>query len=608
MTSWTKFVLGFALILAAISLAAPLLGAHPHSVGVTYNVDDHMVYAAWMRQAMDGAFFFDNRFTFDEQPRMTVHLYFWVLGIVAKGLGVIWTPIIARALFTFFAVWLLGRWIERITEDSLARRLALVFGCLGGGVGYLVWHNFGVAIVKPSPLSGLLAGRLPIDVWQPEAFFFPSLITNGLFMVSLTLMLLVFLKGLDAQSGWKPVAWGALAMGLLMNIHSYDVLLVALVWLGFGVSQLSPYANLKTALASTTATVDRGHLARWAARVGVMGLGAIPAAAWFLHVLSKDRVFQMRAETPTYSPQFMSVLMGLLPAILLITVDWARRRQFAGLGLVLLWVVLGLVSRSHDPNGFWLSGPAFGVLLGVSLATCWFLAQPNPALSLVHCWAIIGLIAPFFPALFQRKLAMGLFVPFGILAGLALAQILASVPKEKRRLPVALAALFVCGSSVLWLVRDAMLRSLNVSNTTLHTTSLSPDLKTIVEYLSGRNARVIAPPGNWNPDPEPDRFREPIIPDWNPILSGLTGSYTLAGHWSETPAYAKRRELMRKAFYAPEATESTQLGLIQLYGLDYAVVPKLSAESKPYWASFEGMGKPVFTGEHWILLDLKSRE
>src|SRR5690242_14703306 len=57
-------------------------------LGVQYNVDDHMVYAAWMRQAMDGRFLFDNRFTTDQQPGLTVHLYFLILGWIAKLLGI----------------------------------------------------------------------------------------------------------------------------------------------------------------------------------------------------------------------------------------------------------------------------------------------------------------------------------------------------------------------------------------------------------------------------------------------------------------------------------------------------------------------------------------
>src|SRR5262249_20318396 len=65
-------------------------------LGVQYNLDDHMVYAAWMRQAMDGRFLFDNRFTTDPQPGLTIHLYFLALGWVAKIFGIVFTMALAR--------------------------------------------------------------------------------------------------------------------------------------------------------------------------------------------------------------------------------------------------------------------------------------------------------------------------------------------------------------------------------------------------------------------------------------------------------------------------------------------------------------------------------
>src|SRR5690606_23444982 len=126
------------------------------------------------------------------------------------------------------------------------------------------------------------------DVWQPEAFVFPSMLTNALFMASLCLILGVFLSFLDAKQSWKPVLPGFICMALLMNIHSYDVLLVALVMVGCLAMQLA----------------RRDADWKWIARAGVIGLGAVPPALWFMHVLRNDSVFQERAATPTFSPNF----------------------------------------------------------------------------------------------------------------------------------------------------------------------------------------------------------------------------------------------------------------------------------------------------------------
>src|SRR5665213_3528558 len=84
-----KFVWRLALVAVFLAVAPAILAvltapAGSSYVGYQYNTDDHMVYAAWMRQAMDGHFFFDNRFTTQAQPGLTVHVYFFLLGLIAK--------------------------------------------------------------------------------------------------------------------------------------------------------------------------------------------------------------------------------------------------------------------------------------------------------------------------------------------------------------------------------------------------------------------------------------------------------------------------------------------------------------------------------------------
>ena len=160
-------------------------------LGIQYNLDDHMVYAGWMRQAMEGHLTFENRFTTDPQPGLTLHLYFLLLGWIAKIAGIPLTMTLARLGFTYLSVILLGRLVEFVTDRTYPRKLALALSVVGGGIGFLVWHNFGTAIVKPNNdfLAGMLLSRLPVDIWQPEGFFLSSAFTNSLFMVSLCLIL-----------------------------------------------------------------------------------------------------------------------------------------------------------------------------------------------------------------------------------------------------------------------------------------------------------------------------------------------------------------------------------------------------------------------------------
>ena len=160
-------------------------------LGVHSNYDDHAVYAAWAKQASEGRFFFENRFTTDEQPGQTIHLYFLVVGWVAKVVGLPLAMHVFRVLFGFLALLALFKFIGRVVEDEDKRPYAFVLSLVCAGIGFLLWRNYG--------FDG------PIDVWQPEAFVFPMLMQNGLFCASLFLMLSVWNCILNARESWKSV-------------------------------------------------------------------------------------------------------------------------------------------------------------------------------------------------------------------------------------------------------------------------------------------------------------------------------------------------------------------------------------------------------------------
>ncbi|MEJ5169614.1 MAG: hypothetical protein WHU10_01370 [Fimbriimonadales bacterium] len=568
-----RFAIQLCIGAAVISLLPSLFGwaTAPTTwryLGAEYNLDDHMVYAAWMRQAAEGRLLFENRFTTDPQPGLTLHLYFLVLGGVSKFLGTPLTTALARALFTALFFWLAFRLISRVTQDVFARKLALSLVALGGGVGFLVWQSFGTTIQRPVPefLASLLLGRLPIDVWQPEAFVFPSMITNGLFMVSLCLMLWLFESVLDAETSWRPVWQGALAFGLLMNIHSYDALLVTLVLVALLACQI---ARRRVSWA-------------WVGRVATMGLGAIPPALWFWHVLRNDPVFQARAATETYSPNFRQVAAGLILLILLTAVSVfapkatyreARRRIAMGCGIgvgILLWIG----AASHQ-DGYWIQSlGAWVALYAVAIAVAAGLSTPNPAKNLFLAWACVGLVAIYFPALFQRKLAMGLQIPWAVLGALGLALVIEGVERNMRNLATVVGLVLVGASSGLWLQRELLYLRWNVSNTTLHSPYLSANAARIVDYLAripGRKV-VLAMPGIAAPLQSPDRFGSPIVPDLNPVLTGMAGCVTYAGHWSETPRYVERRNKLTALFLATSPSQAVE-EVLRESGAEYVVAP-----------------------------------
>ncbi len=563
-----------------------------------------MVYAAWMRQAMDGRFFFDNRFATDPQPGLTVHLYFWVLGLIAKVTGIPVAANLGRLAFTGLFVPLLYRLVKRVSGSVFITRLAITLTVLGGGVGFLVWHNFGRDIVRPVPdaIASSMLGHLPIDVWQPEAFVFPSMLSNGLFMVSLCLILIIFQSFLDARQGWRPVLWGALAIGVLMNIHSYDVLTIAFTMVGF--------------LAMEIAT--KQLTGAWLVRGLAIASGALIPALWFVHVLQSDTVFQARAATPTYSANFRQVFFGYLLMFILalpgLFLRFKEPRRRIGI-LLLTALLIGLFLSSSSAGGeYFLSPAAWAGTAFVGLISLVLLGvNDEPALNLILAWAVMGLVALYFPALFQRKLSMGLSVPWAVLATLGFAEIVKTRERSSRNLATVLAVLVLSATSVLWLARrDPYLIRRDVSNTTVHPVFLNRDEREIVKLLndlsSGRTV-VLAMPGVPSPDVDstnqrlPDEYSTPSMPDLNPIVSGLAGVYTYAGHWSETPDYNARRLDASRVFMAQTPADE-RIAILSKINPDYIVAPSPETYGNRI-ADLRGLGQVVFSGSQFKLIRMK---
>lgn len=605
-----RFVKILAAAVAVVVCMPSLMGvlSAPHGsryLGFQFGTDDQMVYAAWMRQAMQGHILFDNRFTTDAQPGLTVHVYFWVLGLIAKVLGIPLAANLVRAALSAALVFLLHRLIRRVAPDVAATKLGLTLAVLGGGVGFLVWHNFGRAIVLPDSewAKPAMLGLLPTDVWQPEAYAFPSMLVNGLFVFALCLIVAVWICVLDCRESWKPVFPGALCVALLMNAHSYDVLLVALVLVGFAFASLA-----------------RGQLsAIWVARALSIGAGAVIPALWFAHVLSADRVFQARAATETYAPNFRESFFGLLPLIVLALIGFGQRvqggpqwRQWAGVGtLAVLYSALFFAAPSNL-NGYFMSLPAWCAVFAASVASVALLASETPAMNLVAAWAVVGMIAPYFPALFQRKLAMGLSVPWAILAAMALHAMLVNRDRSMRNLANVLGIVVLAASSVRWLAREIGFVKQDVSNTTVQPVFLDADTLKIVGFLdrvSATRTVVLAMPGVPKPAysgdlPIADSFESPVVPDLNPILSGLTGVYTYAGHWSETPDYGKRRGEETSFFLTTTAPERRE-ALLRGSAADYIVAPNPDAFAGLPIADLRSLGTVVVDGDRFRLIKVR---
>jgi hypothetical protein len=579
-------------------------------LGYQFNSDDHMVYSAWMHQASEGRFFFDNRFATDPQPGLTVHLYFFVLGLLGSFVGLSLTAALAKSALSGLFVILLYRLLTRLSSNVFFIKLALSVAVVGGGLGFFIWHRFGEAAVatQGGPIGSLLQGRLPIDVWQPEAFVFPSMLTNGLFMASLCLIVGFFLCVLEARESWRPVPWGFLLLGLLMNIHSYDVLLVVLVLVGF----------LAASIASRTVS------GAWLARVGIMGLGALGPALWFWHVYRNDPVFQARAATDTFTPNFRAVLFGLIVMAALSLVAFAKstaedpvdkKRKVGAYGLAVLLLAL-FVFAGAPYERFWMGLPVWVGFFLSATALIALMAGSNPAWNLFLAWALAGLAAIYFPALFQRKLAMGLSIPWAVLAAAGLWKLTHGVDRGTRNLVAALGILVLSASSVRWFLREGEYIRADVSRTTVHSVFLTNDVVRIVDYLDRQEGRkvVLAMPGIGRKEvvdnsEVADSFQSPYMPDLNAVLSGLAGCYTYAGHWSETPDYLRRRGVAT-AFFLTGMDDAKRREILQEIGATHLVAPVPEAFDEFFeltrseLANVAGLGRIAVDGTQFRLIEL----
>lgn len=549
-------------------------------LGVHSNYDDHAVYASWTKQAQEGEVFFENRFTTDEQAGKTIHLYFLAAGWLAKAVGIPIALHAFRVVFGFLALVALYRLLEGFIEDDRARATAFLLGIVSAGVGFAMWRNYG------------FAG--PIDVWQPEAFVFPMLMQNGLFCAALWLILVVWKRILDARDSWKPVALGAAALLVLTNIHTYDTLLLAIV--GFGL--------LAAMIGAGTFTWA------WLARVAVIGCGALPAVAWFVYVRGIDPVFAARAETETISAPIWWVVAGLIPALFVSAVGLAQggdKRAVLGAGL-LAAAIAALQRSQYRMDQIWASVPLWAGLAVIAALLCWLYRPKSPLYGLLFAWIVMGLVALYYPGLFQRKLAIALALPVGVAAGIGLCGIDA-LKIRSATIVAGLAGLILGASSLMWLARESSMATKNISNTTMHRVYWPSEAREYIGYFRS-NAKegdaVIAMPGIAVPDDfEKPREYALAIPDLNAILAGWGGVKTFIGHWSETPDYVERRGRVMSDLFSAKTTYETAYMLMQEAGANYILAPTGDIARQagvPPRDFYAGLGEVVLEGNEFILV------
>ncbi|MEN6356229.1 MAG: hypothetical protein ABFD83_04000 [Armatimonadota bacterium] len=376
-----------------------------HFLGFIHNIDDSAVYLSWMRQAADGHFFIRNLFTSDPQSARAFNVLFLVMGNFARimHLPLVFVFHLFRVGLGVFLIWSIWRFSKLFLDDPNERGLLIPLIGLSAGIGWMIPN-----VLDPTG---------SVDMWQPEAITFLALYLNPLFLAGLALMVwsFYFLIKMSRTGRAGDAAVAGIMLLLLGNIHTYDVITVACVWIVYIAASCIAEHKLKAEI------ITRSLLA---------ALIALPSIVYQYYIYRTDPVYAARANSPAPSPEIWSF--------------------FAGYGLILIGAIVGSVlwiveHRRRNPERSPLSTLHFPLLI---------------------VWSVVGFALPYIPISQQRKLVMGLHIPLCILCAYALCKLIARVPSSYRRSVFLILMLVMAMSNVKFVAQD--MRLLSVGRTATH--------------------------------------------------------------------------------------------------------------------------------------------
>lgn len=513
----------FYLLLGALALSlasVPYLYGWLHTPpgatysGFTSNIDDCLVYFSWMLEVGRGHVLHHNLFSTEPQSPKLLYLWFVVLGMLGKGVGLPLAFHVGRVLggagLLGAVVWLLR---ESVSSER-ARKLAFALVCFSSGFGWL----FG----GYNPAKGFTLQ--PIDTFQPEAITFLSLYYSPLFAPMTALMVVFFASFLKSErTGKLTDLWPACAAGAFLgNSHTYDVVpLLAVAWAW----------KLFTLFTEATEATEAVRRVKSLRGVFLATAACIPTTAYTAWASRVDPLFKARAWTNegTYTPALWWVLLGF--------------------GLPLLYA---LFSKPFSYPPLEEVHPTPGKMTLSTSATV-----VGTRKRFLFTWLVIGIAIAYLPVPFQRKMLMGAHLPLCLLAGVGLDALTARLSGDFPKIAALFGVLLTAPSNVLYLLADIGRLDSN-AGTTARQPYLSADAVKVLEYLKA-NARetdaVLV-----SPDPTAlKRYPGMFEPSLTAYVSGWAGVICYNGHWSETLQYPRKNGLALRFFRADTDDETRRL-------------------------------------------------
>jgi hypothetical protein len=372
----------------------------------------------------------------------------------------------------------------------------------------------------------------PIDLWQPEAIGFLSLYYSPLFAPALACIVCFWWAFLS-----KNLCVAMLCGFLLGNFHTYDIIplfIIAAIYLLSG-----DIINKK---------LDKSA---WG-RLILIGIATLPTALYQAYAFKAEDVFRNRVAVGegTLTPPIHWVLLGM--GLLLAFAIAARAKHFA----------------HKDTFRFCLT------------------------------WAIVGILVAYLPgpfANFQRKLLMGVQIPFCLLGAAGLCSLVSKLSGDfpKAALPVGI--LLTTISNTLFVLQDMGRLDSNVGSTNHRpylTTGEMEALAWMKTNLKHGDFVLSAP------DPTSHK-RFPgvaLMPYLSTTIPALGNGIVYNAHWSETVAFRESKLPQMMSFFRQETTNDERSYFLREQKIRYIVIKKdLGAEEIK-----DGNGNVVYAPLRWM--------
>ena len=559
---WMLLVALFTMLVTMLPYLIGWMGAQERVfMWLGYNLDDSCVYLSWMRQAADGSLRALNLFTTDPQKGMLLNPFFLALGWIARltHLPLIAVYHLARLACGAGLLIIVWEFLKTTVADPFARRLALLCVCFASGLGWLPfsWEAFPTAPTCP-------AG--PIDLWQPEAITFLSLLLSPLFCVSLALQIgILLLLFIGEQTQRLRYALAAGFCGFILGlIHTYDILSVSAVWVVYLVAVIIRYFSHNTNTQNQERGIPSEHIKQALLQAVVAGMCTLPAVAYIYHQLQTEATFLKRANVVTGSA---------LPI-------W----DLFGYGLTLALAVYGVFRANQKHSKPNLSDENRNDTPPTNSGETLFTGKP--ALHLLTTWAVINILVSYLPVSkfpFQRKMIQGAHFPIAILAGCGLALLLMhpSVRRSFRSINFAAVVILIV----------------------LALTNLRFVARELTNYRDNRvqsGQRAYLNPGEldalqWiEANTPPDAAIQPLpwvgltadrklsLLDMTPacFAPGLTHRHVYCGHWGETPDYGEKLQKLIR-FSRPNIPDEFRMKMLTEMRVQYVMFSQKHYQPNP---------------------------